>query len=108
MACDPLCKRAKKKGQKVNMDKIYSRKRIKIPEFRAEENKILRKTLKTLLIVLIATIVIITILNSSTPIFEELCIDKAKSLATIISNEEATNVMKDYEYDDIIRTCRYY
>ena len=84
------------------MDKIYSRKRIKIPEFRAEENKILRKTLKTLLIVLIATIVIITILNSSTPIFEELCIDKAKSLATIISNEEATNVMKDYEYDDII------
>lgn len=84
------------------MDKIYSRKRIKIPEFRAEENKILRKTLKTLLIVIIATIVIITILNSSTPIFEELCIDKAKSLATIISNEEATNVMKDYEYDDII------
>ena len=38
------------------MDKIYSRKRIKIPEFRAEESKILRKTLKTLLIVLIATI----------------------------------------------------
>ena len=35
------------------------------------------------------------------PIFETLCEDKAKSIATIISNEEATKVMGEHTYDEL-------
>lgn len=84
------------------MDKIYSRKRIKVPNLQKEENKILRKTIKTGIILIIAVFVVITIYESSKPIFEKLCIDRAKSIATKISNEQATNVMKDYEYDELV------
>ena len=41
------------------------------------------------------------VLDAISPIFEELCEDKAKSIATIISNNEATNVMKDHTYDEL-------
>lgn len=84
------------------MDKIYSRKRIKIPDLKRKENKILRKTIKTGIILIIAVFVVIIVYQSSKPIFEKLCIDRAKSIATLISNEEATNVMKDYEYDELV------
>ncbi len=84
------------------MDKIFSRKRIKIPEFRGSHKKYVKKIYKTLIILMIASFIIIRVLNSTTPIFEKLCSDRAISLATIISNEQATEVMKDYEYDDII------
>ena len=84
------------------MDKIYSRKRIKIPDLKRKENKILRKTIKTGIILIIAVFVVIILYQSSKPIFEKLCIDRAKSIATLISNEEATNVMKDYEYDELV------
>ena len=35
------------------------------------------------------------------PIFDTLCENEAKSIATIISNEKATEVMKKYTYDDL-------
>ena len=41
-------------------------------------------------------------ISSINPIFEALCSKEAKSIATLISNEEATNVMKNYNYDDMI------
>lgn len=41
------------------------------------------------------------IINAIMPIFNKLCEDKAKSIATIISNNEATNVMSRYTYDDL-------
>ena len=37
---------------------------------------------------------------------DELCIDKAKNIATKISNEEATVVMDKYCYDDLITIIR--
>ena len=40
-------------------------------------------------------------LSAINPIFETLCEDKAKSIATMISNEEATNVMREHSYDEI-------
>lgn len=55
-------------------------------------------------------IIIITVMTSAKisyeaiiPIFETLCRDKAKSIATIISNEQATNVMKNYEYTQLFQ-----
>ena len=87
------------------MDKIYSRKRIRIPKFeynRKLENKILRKTIKTAIITIIAVSVFWTITKSIMPVLEELCINKAKSIATIISNDQATKVMSNYDYDDLV------
>ena len=41
------------------------------------------------------------VLDAILPIFDTLCKDKAKSIATIVSNEEATNVMKEHTYDEL-------
>ena len=87
------------------MDKIYSRKRIRIPKFkynRKSENKLLRKTIKTAIIVIIAVSVFWTITKSIMPVLEELCKNKAKSITTIISNDQATKVMSNYNYDDLV------
>ena len=35
------------------------------------------------------------------PIFDTLCENEAKSIATIISNEQATNVMREHSYDEL-------
>lgn len=84
------------------MHKIYSRSKITIP------NKILKIKNKRKIFILM--VLIITILTSAKisyeaiiPIFETLCKDKAKSIATIISNEQATNVMKNYEYTQLFQ-----
>ena len=77
------------------MDKIYSRKRIRINNLSNIEQKKIKKTAKLMTIMIIATIVFTVITKSITPIFNKLCTDKAKSIATIISNQEATNVMSN-------------
>lgn len=87
------------------MDKIYSRKRIRIPkiEYRNEkEEKKIKKTIKTAIILFIAVFTFYRVGKSIIPVLETLCINKAKSIATIISNDDATKVMSNYTYDDII------
>lgn len=91
------------------MDKIYSRKRIRIPkiEYRnSKENKKLKKTITTAIIVCIAVVVFYHVIQSINPVLDILCINKAKSIATIISNDDATKVMSNYTYDDIITIHR--
>lgn len=98
----------------MNMHKIYSRPRIKIPKIRLsgfKDNKrsgninnfkkINSNKLKIIIIVTIAMFTVRTILGAIYPIFDTLCESKAKSIATIISNEEATNVMKSHSYDEL-------
>ena len=41
------------------------------------------------------------VLDAILPIFDTLCKDKAKSIATIISNEQATNDMREHTYDEL-------
>lgn len=87
------------------MDKIYSRKRIRIPKFQNrsyKENKKIRKSITTASITCIAVVVFYYMLQSINPIIDTLCINKAKSIATIISNDDATKIMSNYTYDDII------
>ena len=67
------------------MHKIYTRHRIRIPKIKINTENRLPKT----------------ILNAITPIFNTLCEERAKSIATIISNEEATNVMREHTYEDL-------
>ena len=89
------------------MSKIYSRKRFilkpcrgigglpnggssKIPK---KTFIIQRKTLKVVLVVAVAIFVYKSIMRYIAPVFETLCEDKVKSIATIISNQESTRIM---------------
>lgn len=86
--------------------KIYSRPRIKIPPIFSnnigDKNlKRKQKIVKIFIIMVIAFSTVKIVLDAIFPIFDTLCKDKAKSIATIISNEEATNVMKEHTYDEI-------
>jgi sporulation protein YunB len=68
------------------------------------QNKSDRKKQKKFIIFSIMTIAIITattVLKAILPIFDTLCEDKAKSLATIISNEQATVVMREHSYEEL-------
>lgn len=86
--------------------KIYSRPRIRISKLFFSNNgdknlKRKQKIAKIFIIMVIAFSTVKIVLDAISPIFDALCEDKAKSIATIISNNEATNVMKDHTYDEL-------
>lgn len=64
-------------------------------------SKNVKKSLKLIIILLIAIATAKYIIDTATPIFETLCINKSKSMATIISNTETINVMKSHSYDEL-------
>lgn len=93
------------------MDSIYRRTRIHLPKiifqkFGGMEPKKARKISKFLIIVLVMLITFYGILSSVEPIVDALCKDKAKSVATIICNEESTKIITNYKYDDLITIHR--
>lgn len=91
------------------MDMIYSRKRIKlpkvvykkiqIPKMQNDKNK---RMMKFITILSIAIVTFTMAIHGITPIFETLCKDKAKSIATIICNEESTKIINNYKYEDLV------
>lgn len=95
------------------MHKIYSRKRFLLPRIEHNRsigkpkksnyrhNKIKKKLVKILIILLIAFSVVNLVSQAVKPVFETLCKDEARSIATKITNEEATNVMKEFKYEDL-------
>lgn len=86
------------------MHKIYSRKRLIIPKVKFNKEKEYKKTKRAIyvsLIIIIAFLVLLYLLKTINPIFELLSKDKAKGLATTITNQEATNVMREYSYQDL-------
>ena len=90
------------------MDKIYSRKRIKIPKLQVlyskkENNKNFKKIAKIILILIIAFLFVHIAIDSIYPLFDTICEKEAKSVATLISNEQATKVMSNYTYEDIMK-----
>ncbi len=118
------------------MDKIYSRKRLIIPKImknrwksgiRGASSKISnylndgnnnnfkdnyfekivnRKLIKTAIIVIIAVFIANRIIATIEPTMDVLCVDMAKSIATKVSNEQATVVMEKYKYEDISNVIR--
>lgn len=93
------------------MSKIYSRPRLHLPKFVVYkrrpsfnnykyQNKN-QKHKKLVLIIVIAFITLKLVLDTINPIFNKLCENKALSLATIISNNKATEVMKNHTYDEL-------
>ena len=87
-----------------NDTKIYTRHRIKLPKITEDRNK--RKIIKILLILVIAITIVRAVLLSINPIIEEKCKTVAKSIATKISNEQATLVMAKYTYEDLIKVIK--
>ena len=88
------------------LHKIYSRPRLKIPKKvfyigkKLQTNK--AKTMsKVIIILIIAFSTVKLVLDAVLPVFDTLCENRAKSIATIISNEQATNVMKEHTYDEL-------
>lgn len=86
-------------------NKIYSRKRIKLPHFiRVANNKKSENTEKLIrifFVLIIAFSIVKIALDAVNPIFDTLCEDEAKGLATKITNEQATKVMQKYSYEDL-------
>lgn len=90
------------------MSKIYSRKRFilkpNLKKYPQKPQKTLifkRKILKIALVLIITIMVYQSILGYIDPVFEELCEEKVKSVATVISNQESTKVMNKYQYEDL-------
>lgn len=90
------------------MHKIYSRPRIKIPKKiiylgQKLQSKKARKMAKLMIILIIAFSTVKLVLDAVLPIFDTLCENKAKSIATMISNEQATVVMSEHSYDELFK-----
>lgn len=87
------------------MDKIYSRKRIKVPKvkgFYLERNNKANKVYNLVLVIIIAIITSWTILKSINPIFYNLCLEQTRRIGTQIMNEESNNVLNNKEYKNIV------
>lgn len=91
------------------MDKIYSRRRLVIPKLNISiwnqnnnrDDKTKLKIIKIFTIILIASFTFMRSMEAIRPIMDKQCQNIAKSVATQISNEQATIVMSRYNYDDL-------
>ena len=87
-------------------DKIYSRKRIRFPQIykykptkKDEKNQKKKFILKVLLIAIVSATIIIKQIN---PVFNSICTEKAKALATEIINLKSNNAFKNIKYSDLV------
>ena len=86
------------------MDSIYSRKRIKIPKVKGfyTNNKNAKKFFSIFIIMLISIITFYSLYQSTTPIFEGLCIEKAREIGTYIINNSSNKVLENIDYNNIV------
>lgn len=87
------------------MDTIYSRKRIKIPKINGfyTDNKNAKKIFSILVILLISSLTFYNLFKSLNPIFESLCLEKARLIGTNIINEASNVALDDIDYKDILK-----
>lgn len=83
-------------------DKIYSRPRVKLPRIRRFNDKRNTKIFYFVLLWIIVIIVASAIGSSMEPIFEKICVERAKELGTRILNKESSEVLKNVDYNDLI------
>lgn len=118
--------RVEKKDETIKkIDKIYSRPRISLPKFEgfltngktnaftkninvknSINQKKIRKIIRILIVLFIAFLVVEVTLQAIEPIIDMQCVTMAKSIATKISNEQATIVMANYKYDDLMKITK--
>ena len=87
------------------MDSIYSRKRIKIPKIKGfyTENKNAKKFFSIFIIVIIAIFTFYSLFKSINPIFEGLCIEKAREIGTYIMNNASNKILNKTDYNNIVQ-----
>lgn len=89
------------------MYRIYSRKRFNIFNSKKHKDKVIQRKMKVArpicMIFIIAILFCYFVWKSIDPVFDELCVDEAKNIATMITNKEATNVMEKYNYSDLFK-----
>ncbi len=88
-------------------EKIFTRNNIRLPPILPKKNtpkqrKNQKRFIQVIAIVLIAFTFAYFVVQSIKPIMKQQCKNMAKSIATKISNNEATEVMKKYTYDDLM------
>lgn len=81
------------------MEKIYSRKIIKIPKM----NKINKLKIFVFLIILIVVIASLIFVLAAYPIFESSCKNRAGAIAINITSNEVNKVMGNYQYEDLVQ-----
>ena len=94
-----------------NEEKIFTRRKIRLPKFRrlVGDRRLLdkkRKLIKIMAVLIIAITFSYTVTKAIEPIIETQCRNLAKNVATKVSNEEATNVMADYEYEELVNVIK--
>ncbi len=92
-------------------EKIFTRRKIRLPKFRrfVEGKKLQNKKVKVIKIIIVLVIAIVfayTVTKAIEPIIDVQCRNLAKNVATKISNEEATKVMEDYEYEELVNIVK--
>ena len=86
------------------MDSIYSRKRIKIPKIQGfyTNNKNAKKFFSIFIMILIAFFTFYNLYKSINPIFETLCIEKARMIGTYIINDASNKILDNIDYKNIV------
>lgn len=88
-------------------EKIFTRHHIRLPKIlpnkrNLRQRKKQERFVQVIVIILIAFTFAYFIIKSIEPIIKQQCKNMAKSIATKISNNEATEVMKKYTYNDLM------
>lgn len=88
--------------------KIYSRPRLCFSKKQSTTNQNNNKNfvINIITITIVAIVTFYGITQAINPIINDMCIDKAKNIATQVANEEATNIMDKYSYEDLITIIR--
>ena len=87
------------------MDKIYSRRKIKLPKIKGSKwnNNNTSKIYFIIIVLIISLVTCYKALESIDPIFEGLCVAKAQGIATEITNRESSEVLARYNYQDTVK-----
>lgn len=89
------------------MDRIYSRNRIKIPKITGFDfqrpNPKNKKVVKVMIIFIIAFTTMVLIVSRINPMFNTICKERAKAIATDIINTESSKILKDVNYEDLVK-----
>lgn len=83
-------------------DKLYSRRRIRLPDFNEIRNI---NSFKVILLIIFSSIILMFVFFFKTayPVFKASCETAAASKGNKIINDEVNKIMKDYSYNSLIK-----
>ena len=85
------------------MDKIYSRKRIRVPKIKIlKVKKLNQNKVRLLIIIIIAIFTFYMMMKAIGPIFEASCQQKVTSVATNIINVKSGEILEQYQDEEMV------